>query len=658
MTRWASVRSAGIIRTFALGALWGAGVAGIESILVNHSLRAGIQKPLSLLELVTNYAVYAGVAALILSIVLEVIFGRRAAAHPGGASPEPVAIPVRKRHDSPLLAELIVGSGLFVGALATYLQKGPWGRVPLTWPLALVIGVAGSLTVAVLVVALRRLSRHWMRTLRAAVALCLITGYLWMPLFGPYTGVLRSRQNPAPPGPAKNLLLIITDTLRADFLDCYGGPWGSSPIVNHLAASGGLFENNVAQSTWTLPATASILTGLYPSTHGAVATGLSLASAQPTLSEVLQRAGYRTAAFTENAYIRPQFGFGRGFDYFWTYWLPWVFDSTALNRVVARLRLPRIDFTNKHAYVTIPDIAGPEDVNWDARAATDAVLKWLRKDPDTPFFAYVHYMGPHSPYGPRDYLLEAESPETRLADYPRPMGGAFPLGGPAGQATSREIEEMKILYAADIRYVDYHIGRIIEWLEETGKLTNTVIVFTSDHGEEFLEHGSWNHGSSAFNEVARVPFIVRDGKSVPPGVRITDLTRQIDLMPTVLDLLDLDCPPSIQGRSVRPLLEGIPLDPVSAYVEVYPAEPVGSDISALVRGRYKIVHVSFGDRSSVLLYDLESDPKESTNLAELSPALRDSLLVEMEKSDQIARFNSPIDPERLKELRSLGYINQ
>jgi arylsulfatase A-like enzyme len=647
-----------IMRAFALGALWGTAVASMESFLINHTLHVGLQEPLALLELLVNYAIYVGVGSAILYLALALLLRRRSRASGGeplGTSGTPL-----KRRDAASWTEAIIGSGLFVGALVTYVQKGPWGPIPTTWTVGLGIAVVGGGLIALLAWGLTRMSSAGIKTVRAALVACLVAGFVWTPLFGPYGGVLRRAEAKKAQAPARNVLLIIMDTLRADYLDCYGATWGASPVVDRLAAGGALFENNVGQSTWTLPSTASILTGLHPSTHGAVATGMSVSSTSPMIAEVLQRAGYRTGAFTENAYIRPQCGFGRGFDRFWTYWLPWVLDRTVLYRVLARLpspKLPKIEFTNKKAYVTIPDIAGPEEVNWDARAATDAVLEWLREDPHGPFFAFVHYMGPHSPYGPREYMLEDPSPSRALTDYPRPMGGAFPIGEPGAPATEQEIEVMKTLYAADIRYVDYHIGRILEWLEENGKLSETLVVLTADHGEEFLDHGSWNHGSSAFSEVARVPFIVYDEGTVPAGIRIRDLTRQIDLMPTVLDLLGIACPREIQGRSVRPLLDGVPLNPEPAYVEVYPALPTGADINALVDDRHKIVRVELGGRSAVLLYDLQGDPEERVNLADANPALRDSLLVEMDKWDQVLRANSPIDPERLKHFRSLGYIN-
>lgn len=635
---------AGLSKGFLLGTLWGAAAAGIESILVNHSMGTGLQRPISLLELMANYALYAGIAVVVLQLAAELIRRFRGAAG--------------RRVDGTAFAEALVGSALWVAALATYLQKGPWGALPLTWTLALILGIGGIVATALLTMAIRRLSPGAMKAVRAALVVCIIAGFVWVPLFGPYTGMLRSREiKTVPPRPV-NVLLILIDTLRADYLGSYGSTSGASPVIDRLAATGALFEKNIGQCTWTLPATTSVLTGLFPSSHGAVATGMSVASPVPTLSEVLNQSGYRTAAFTENAYIRPQFGFGRGFDYFWTYWLPWVFDGTAVMRVVNRLHLPKIEFTNKHAYVTIPHIHGPEGVNWDARAAADACLEWLEGDSQAPFLAYVHFMGPHGPYGPREYLLDGDAPSKRLTDFPRPMGGAYPLNDPAGEATPEETDHMKLLYTADIRCVDFHIGRILDWLETNGKLSDTMVIVTADHGEEFQEHGSWNHGSSAFTEVGRVPFILNHGGTVPAGVRVDRVTRQIDLMPTVLDYLGLDCPEGVQGRSVRPLVDGAGLDPLPAFVEVYPAVPSNTDIVALVNERHKVVRVTRDDRSAILLYDLISDPAELDNLAESYPALRDSLLTEMEKWDQIARANSPIDPTRLKYFRSLGYINQ
>ena len=295
---------------------------------------------------------------------------------------------------------------------------------------------------------------------------------------------------------------------------------------------------------------------------------------------------------------------------------------------------------------------------------TDAALSWLRDLDDAPFFAYVHYWGAHAPYGPREFLLDRKPPSKRIMDNPVPAGGAFPLGEPGIRVSDEANEDLKVLYAGNIRYTEQQIARILDWLEETGKLSETLVVLTSDHGEEFYEHDAWEHGSSAFQEQAHVPLIIHAPSLIPQGKRITKMTRHIDVMPTLLDLVGLECPTEAQGQSVRGLLEDRPMETKPAYVEVYPISPDESDIFALFGDPYKIVRVSLGDRSDVLLYDLAKDPGETSNIAALQPELRDSLLIEMEKWDQVAHLYKPdsgtgaLDPASIKLFKALGYINQ
>jgi arylsulfatase A-like enzyme len=391
-----------------------------------------------------------------------------------------------------------------------------------------------------------------------------------------------------------------------------------------------------------------------------VATGLPVSSTAPALAAVLQQNGFSTGAFTENTHILPRNGFGRGFDDFWAYWLPWIYDDTLLYRFGTRLRLPFIEFTNKQAFPH--PVTRPDQVNWDARTTTDEALAWLSDTGDAPFFAYVHYMGPHGPYGPPEYLLEHPKPSVEVTDHPRPMGGAWPLGEPAAKASDDDIELMRVLYAADIRYVEHHIGRILDWLDKEGKLDETLVVFTSDHGEEFFEHNAWNHGSSAFTEQLRVPLIMMAQDLVPAGLRVAEPTRHVDIVPTVLDLLGIECPEDVQGRSLRPLIEGRGLVPVPVYSEIYPLRPSDCSIYSLVKNGHKLIRVTLGEETRTLLYDLASDPGERTDLTGAKSALVDSFDVEMVTWDRIAHMHTPdsgevpIDSRRLKMLKSLGYI--
>lgn len=652
--------------SFLLGALWGSGAGLLEGFLANHRFRVGLQNPLYPVELVLNYALYAGLGAGVFRVVVEVLRDRGVWGKGRDERTAGVETPTRRLGHEPdagmRLVEALVGAGLFVAAVANYIQKNPSSPLPLMSPITLGIAVVSLVLMGALAWIVYRLGSAQMRVLRAGLVLWIVVGLAWDPLFGSYNGLFDRDGGKAPAGTHRNVLLILTDSERADYLTCYGARWAASPTSDRVAAGGVLFENHMAQSTWTLPSIANIFTGLYPSSHGAVAQGYRVSSTAPFLVEVFRNAGYRTAAFAETPYFVPRSGFGRGFDHFWASpcVLPWVFDYTFLDRLRGRLRVPAIALTKKG---TNPNPATPEEVEFDSRVVTDAALSWLRDLDDAPFFAYVHYWGAHAPYGPREFLLDRDPPSKRIMDNPVPAGGAFPVGKPGIRISDEATEDLKVLYAANIRYTEQQIARILDWLEETGKLSETLIVLTSDHGEEFYEHNAWEHGSSAFQEQAHVPLMIQAPGLIPPGKRITTLTRHIDVMPTLLDLVGLECPKEAQGQSLRGLLEDRATETKPAYVEVCPISPDEADIFALFGNPYKIVRVSLGDRSDVLLYDLASDPGETNNIAVVHPELRDSLLIEMEKWDQVAHLYKPdsgtgaLDPGSIKLFKALGYIN-
>jgi arylsulfatase A-like enzyme len=173
----------------------------------------------------------------------------------------------------------------------------------------------------------------------------------------------------------------------------------------------------------------------------------------------------------------------------------------------------------------------------------------------------------------------------------------------------------------------------------------------------------WNHGSSAFNELIHVPLVMAAPGLVPAGKHIDACTRHIDVVPTIIDLLGLQSPPTVQGRSLRPLLDGESMEPVPAYTEVYPLRPEGCSITSLVDGKHKIIHVALGDSTATLLYNLEADPGEQNDLAKGRPQLCRSLEDALFLWDDVAHHYDPgsdtipLDAWRLKLLRSLGYVN-
>lgn len=637
--------------TFLVGALWGAVMAVLESVLFHGWYHVQL-KPLSkTVELAVNYAVYAGLAAVVLYAVVAAVTARsRPERGPGAGT------------DAAMLAETTLAAAVPVLAAANFLWVGPLAARSPGMVLLAIIAAAALVCWWFLAGLFRHTPPRWRGLVRVALVVWIVVGVIWDPLFGRYNGLFTRPGGKAPGGSHPNVLVIVTDTLRRDFLDCYGASWHASPATDHVAAAGVTFDNQIAQSTWTLPSTASLLTGQFPSSHGAVSQGRPVSKNSPFLAEAFGRAGFHSGAFTENFHILPRNGFGRGVDEFWAVWLPWVFDNTVLYRITGLLRLPTIDLSEKDAYPeTVTD---PGQVNWDARVTTDRALGWLDGLDDSPFFAYIHYMGPHGPYGPPEYLLDTPPPSVRVVDHPRKMGGGLPLGEKGEPVSDEELNTMKTLYAADILYVERQIERVLEWLDESGRAEETIVVLTSDHGEEFYDHGAWNHGGSAFDEVLRMPLVIRMPGTAPAGLRVEELTRHIDVMPTLLDLAGVELPDGIQGRSLRPLVEGGRMaDPVPAYTEVFPIRPAGCEIVSLVTPLHKIIRVSLDGVTDVMLFDLAADPGERDNIVSSLSDVYEGLLSDMDLWDGVARLYTPdadsvpLDPGTLKKLKSLGYIN-
>jgi arylsulfatase A-like enzyme len=636
---------------FLVGALWGTAMAVLESALFHGWYHVQLQPLSKTIELAVNYAVYFGLAAVILYVVVAAVASRFQGRRNS----------VEVTHAA-LLSESALGAAVPVLAVANFLWVGPLAaRSP-----GLVVFAITAAAALVCWWFLARLFRHtpprWRRLVRAALVVWIVAGVLWDPLFGRYHGLFTRAGDKAPAGSHPNVLVIVTDTLRRDFLDCYGASWHASPATDMAAAAGVLFANQIAQSTWTLPSTASLLTGQFPSSHGAVTQGRPVSKSSPFLAESFGRAGFHAGAFTENFHILPRNGFGRGLDEFWAVWLPWVFDNSVLYRITGLLRLPTIDLSEKDAYPET--VTSPDQVNWDARVTTDRALGWLDGLDESPFFAYIHYMGPHGPYGPPEYLLETPPPAVPVVDHPRDMGGGLPLGKKGEPVSDAELHTMKTLYAADILYVERQIERVFEWLDASGRAAETIVVLTSDHGEEFYEHGAWNHGGSAFDEVLRVPLVITMPGAAGAGLRIEEVTRHIDVMPTLLDLAGVEPPDGIQGRSLRPLVEGGSMDdPVPAYTEVFPIRPAGCEIVSLVTPPHKIIRVSLDGVTDVMLFDLAADPGELDNIVSALSDIYEGLLSDVDVWDGVARLYTPdtdavpLDPGTLKKLKSLGYIN-
>lgn len=326
-----------------------------------------------------------------------------------------------------------------------------------------------------------------------------------------------------PPSPPAHLLIVVVDALRPDHLHCYGYPRRTSPHLDRLAADATRFTHAVTSSPWTLPALATLMTSLYPSVHGAtrpsdavrvVISGGGvppvdvLAESRTTLAEVLGAAGFRTAAFVSGAYAGRLFGFAQGFE---------RFDGDA-------------------HYV---------------RPNVEALVDWLDRERPARFFAYLHVGEVHSPYTPPDpgvlprgtpdarrRALEEEYASHMQADYDPGYDG--PIDGSLAslqairarriQPSPRDVEHLAALYDRGITYVDRWIGRLVEELTRRDLFDRTLLLVTADHGEELLDHDGTEHGRTFYDEVMRVPLIVR-APGQGRGRTVEDQVAHLDVLP-------------------------------------------------------------------------------------------------------------------------------
>jgi arylsulfatase A-like enzyme/Tfp pilus assembly protein PilF len=357
------------------------------------------------------------------------------------------------------------------------------------------------------------------------------------------------------PRPRPNVLLITLDTARADRIGCYGYPAARTPVLDALAASGVLCERAYTVAPLTLPAHASVFTGLYPAENGVRTNGRGrLDESIPTLAEVLKRRGYDTAAFVASFVLDAKFGLDRGFK---------TYDDDFLSEEAASDALHR---------------------QRSGGVVVDAALAWLNQKRSGPFFCWVHLYDPHAPYLPHaDLFGEA------FADRP---------------------------YDAEVAYVDQQVGRLVEFLKTNGLDSRTLVVVVGDHGEGLGEHVERTHGSTLYNATMHVPLIFHQVGRLSPGGRVAANVSLIDVSPTIVDLLGLPDPRKITGKSFKAgLLGGEPPPAVCYGATDEPFLTNGwSPLRSLTESRWKYIRTTREE-----LYDLAADPAERENLAESDP---------------------------------------
>jgi arylsulfatase A-like enzyme len=416
--------------------------------------------------------------------------------------------------------------------------------------------------------------------------------------------------------PVRNVLLISIDTLRADRLGCYGHDRPTSPQLDAFAEAGALFEDAASTAPWTLPAHASLLTGLYPDAHGARTEQHAMAEDVATLAEALRGRGFETHAVVNAFFVSPGYGLARGFGEY---------------------RYVREDQSRAGA----------------ARRITDLGIDWLGPRRGGRNFLFLHYFDVHSSYRSEERYerlftrgsgrLKGTTAELREA-----MRGALEL-------TPADVEHLKDLYDAGIRQLDDELGRLFRWLESAGWLEDTLVVVTSDHGEEFLDHGGLSHGHNHYQEMLRVPLIVR-GPTIPAGKRLSALVSLIDVAPTILSVLGVAAPAGTQGRDLRPLWQA-PEQAAADRPIFAETGPMEEDALRTVRsGRHKLILDLRTQRYE--LYDLIDDPRETRNLIDERPEVVGRLAPLLTGFIQESRRTPKIEPsaEDRQLLEALGYL--
>ncbi len=412
-----------------------------------------------------------------------------------------------------------------------------------------------------------------------------------------------ARETPSrPPARAaaaqKNVILIVVDTLRADAAAWAGQQPGG---LGALAADGVSFVNAYVQATWTRPSVATILTSLYPSEHRTVGKMDVLPDDVETIAEMLTGAGYWTAAFTTNINVTPIFNFQQGFDEF-HYLAPSFYfgatDSATRLAIYKGLRQARERLTSR---------IWPQNFYQDAEVVDEALEAWLRGSPPEPFFLFVHYMDPHDPY----FEIPFNGRGVARVSQPNP---------PAARRT-----ELRTLYDQDVRYHDYHLGRLVDRLKANGLYERSVIAVTADHGEEFQEHGGWWHGTTLYEEQVRVPLVIKRAPESEAGKTRALLARSLDIVPTLLAAVGVPT-----GGAVR----GTDLFTASAAPALLAQEALeGNRLTSLRTGSWKLITANAGNPRGLApleLYDLETDPGEQNNLAGREPARVAELLAQLQ----------------------------
>lgn len=430
----------------------------------------------------------------------------------------------------------------------------------------------------------------------------------------------RSGKSPESAWKDYNLIIISVDALRADHLHCYGYARETSPNIDRIASESIVFENAISQSAWTLPSHASMMTGLLPSEHGLIFydnEGLdhmeefgTLDPEITTLPEILKNFAFTNVSFNGGAWVDPTFGLRQGFDvYRWG---------------------------GRYFKYNVPKSIG-----------------WIQANPGKKFFLFLHAFDVHAPYN--------ASPEFNVFyKYRGPYKAEEITLDKIESLESPEYEYMVSQYDAGIRRADHELGQLFKMLEETGLTKTTILIMMSDHGEMLNERGTWGHIYPLYEELIRVPLIIKI-----PGIKKAVIKGQVpamtSILPTILDLLGIPFDKDIMKNSLKPLIQGRDVRFNEIISET--GRIKGHRLCRAIRTKkWKLISYEEEKKpSSVELFDLENDPDERHDVSEQNPKVAEELLGKLLSFRGSRRYEAKkkkIDRQTLERLKSLGYLRE
>ena len=431
------------------------------------------------------------------------------------------------------------------------------------------------------------------------------------------------------------VILVSLDTLRADHLGCYGYERPTSPNIDILAQDSVLFENTYAQSPWTLPSHISILYALNSASHQVYFNDQGIDGSLPSLASFLKEKGYITHAFTGGGYVSSIFGFTKGFD---------AYDEPEGGR-----KAPL--------------------VNNEAEKLYEYTSEWLGRNKDKPFFLFLHTFQTHGPYdcpAPwNEFFLKPEHLWKKL-----PLRNFLIKNGEDYNFSQQEHENIVALYDGEIRYTDETLIKpLVTRLKELDIYDDTLLIIISDHGEEFLDHGGWLHGGTLYEELIRVPMLIKFPQSQFKNTRVQATSRLIDILPTVLEIAGVSYPQKkIDGKSLLPLLNGKEKEDrifISDLARKEISIPCPSMMATNYNHRAGIKFIFTKSKDGVKnieTFDLNRDPQEKENLSAENQPLYERALRFLDdyynRKMKIRRKQETvhIDKELEQKLKALGYL--